>query len=75
MCRLLGVVSRTPSILAAQLVPELPTFQALSLEHGHGWGVGWIDDRGCVDVRKDTTQASLSAGVASPPSASPGAPG
>ena len=40
-------------------------FEALSVEHGHGWGIGWIDDRGGVDVRKEPTQASRSAGFAS----------
>jgi len=35
------------------------------VEHSDGWGIGWIDDRGCVDVCKEPTQASRSADFAS----------
>ena len=59
MCRLLGVVSRAPARLAAQLPDELPPFVGLSAEHDHGWGIGWVDAAGQVDVRREPEQASL----------------
>lgn len=41
MCRLLGVVTRTPSTLLHAVPDELPLFTALSEEHKDGWGVAW----------------------------------
>lgn len=44
MCRLLGVVTRTPSVLTAAVPAELPLFTALSERHKDGWGVAWYGD-------------------------------
>ena len=58
MCRLLGVVSRTDAPIADLVPDELPRFLGLSAEHDDGWGIGWVDAHGHVDVRKEPTQAS-----------------
>lgn len=58
MCRLLGVVSRAPAIISAQLRQELPPFVTLSGEHDHGWGIGWVDADGRVAICKEPEQAS-----------------
>jgi predicted glutamine amidotransferase len=43
MCRLLGVVSRTPQPLVDAVRHELPLFTALSELHKDGWGVAWYE--------------------------------
>jgi predicted glutamine amidotransferase len=58
MCRLLGIVSRTTAPLAVQLQDELPAFLGLSAEHDDGWGIGWVDRDGQMDIRKEPEQAS-----------------
>lgn len=56
MCRLLGVVSRTPGRLMDTLTDILDEFTELSDEHADGWGIAaWHD--GVLGVVKDTDPA------------------
>jgi predicted glutamine amidotransferase len=61
MCRLLGVVARTPANLHSQLTREMPLFIGLSTEHGHGWGIGHRAADGHVVVQKEPVRAADSA--------------
>jgi predicted glutamine amidotransferase len=58
MCRLLGMVARTPTDLDTQLAQELPLFVGLSTEHGHGWGIGYRRDDGRIEVGKEPVRAA-----------------
>jgi predicted glutamine amidotransferase len=58
MCRLLGVVARGSATIDGLLPGELPRFEALSGEHGDGWGIGWVDGDRNVTVRKEPVGAS-----------------
>ncbi len=60
MCRLLGVVSADPVPLALSLAEELPRFTDLSAEHSHGWGIGWLNSAGVVEVTKEPVPAATS---------------
>ncbi len=54
MCRLLGVMSATPSLpLAELLASELEPFAALSSHHCDGWGIShWNDDDELVTAKE-----------------------
>lgn len=66
MCRMLTVVSRTPQTLSEVVgPPHRAVFDALSYDHRDGWGAGWRDTGGQVQVVKGAEPAVQEARYAS----------
>lgn len=63
MCRLLGLVSTTPTTIPETLAGALPGFVELSGLHRDGWGLSWLDTtgprtiHGLAPAREDATFA------------------
>ncbi|WP_375425775.1 class II glutamine amidotransferase [uncultured Friedmanniella sp.] len=64
MCRLLGVVSRTPVTVDALLGNGREDFFALARRHGDGWGHAWSTGAHDLQLRRDPSSALTSAELA-----------
>jgi predicted glutamine amidotransferase len=60
MCRLLGVVSRTPDVMTRLLADDLEPFLTLACEHGDGWGIAATRATGHIDTFKEPERADVS---------------
>ncbi|HZD72991.1 MAG TPA: class II glutamine amidotransferase [Actinomycetota bacterium] len=60
MCRLLAFASMPPSTPQELIGDDLASFVSLSQEHGDGWGMGWYEDDGELNVAKDVGAAHAS---------------
>jgi predicted glutamine amidotransferase len=60
MCRLLAFASMAPTTPQELVGEDLMSFVSLSREHGDGWGMGWYEDDGELNVAKDVGAAHAS---------------
>jgi predicted glutamine amidotransferase len=57
MCRLLAFASMAPTTPQKLVGGDLTSFVSLSQEHRDGWGMGWFEDGGELNVAKDVGAA------------------
>ncbi|MDA8193997.1 MAG: class II glutamine amidotransferase [Thermaerobacter sp.] len=57
MCRLMGLVSRTPTTLPDVLGERWASFVDLSRHHSDGWGLAWLDAGNSLRILRETGPA------------------